>query len=216
MLAGVALLVLGVWAWRSRTLENEAFRRHGIDADCVVTSRHVEWGRTESYAVTCGYPVSEGGLEREFKVSRQRHDALPPGSSLPVRYLRSDPTRVRIRARVPDPIDLLVAAALFGTGALMVGGAFLEEGLKRRGAERRLEHVGVVLPGHVVECTVKYAQANHGFTGWILSVTYRLVSPLGEEIFGHERIFRERELWAFPVGAPVHVAFVDERCFRLL
>lgn len=217
LLIGVGLLAGGISSWRAATLENASYRTDGVDADCAVTSRRIvddQHGR--SYVVACAYPVASQQLAASFGVPELRYRDLAPGTKIPVRYLRADPERVRMRDRTYDAIGLLLMAALLGIGVTMGGVALLEQGVKRRRDEKRLEREGVLLSGRVVDCIVGCFQPKYGPPCHTMSLTYRFTCPCGTEVFGHETFSRYEKFDDMPKDAPLCVAFADARCFRVL
>lgn len=145
-----------------------------------------------------------------------RYRDLAPGTTIPVRYLRADPERVRMRDRTYDAIGFLLMAALLGIGVTMGGVALLEQGVKRRRDEERLEREGALLSGRVVDCIVGLFRPKYGPPCHKMSLTYRFTCPCGTEIFGHETIWRHEKFDDLPKDAPLCVAFADARCFRVL
>lgn len=217
LLIGVGLLAGGIAAWRASALEDALYRTDGVDTDCAVISRRIVSDRRgQSWAVRCAYAVASDLLAASFSVSELHYRDLALGVTIPVRYLRADPTRIRMRGPTNDPVGLPLIGGLFGVGAMMGGAALLEEGVKRRRVEKRLEREGVLLPGRVVYCCVGRYQPKHGPTCYTMSITYRFTCPCGAEIVGHENLGRLVEFEKLPEDAPVCVAFAAPRCFRVL
>ena len=118
MIAGGVLLVIGLLDLR----ETQLLKAEGVSARGTVTGRHRSGGKSNSHYLDVEFQAGEGRrVALTEKVSRGRYERTKPGDTVPLHYLASDPTVMRIGAQpTPDNFWFFASAAAFVAGAVYI------------------------------------------------------------------------------------------------
>ena len=123
LITGAVLLVIGLLDLR----ETQLLRAEGISARGTVTGRHRSGGKSNSHYLDVEFQTGEGRrVALTESVSRGRYDRTKPGDTVPLHYLPSDPTVMKIGAQ-PMPDNFWFFA---GTAAFVVAGIYALFGLR--------------------------------------------------------------------------------------
>ena len=111
------------------TAEKKQIDREGIQATAIAATTIDQTRRgTHTYKLEVQYPVKGSSVARsaEVTVSRERYDNIESEPFVPIKYLKSDPTKlIVIEEPLEEPEMYVAGSILFLLGAVGTWWAFL-------------------------------------------------------------------------------------------
>jgi len=209
--AGLFVLALTgqqIWDWGR-------FQWEAVVTEAIVLDRSEDSDSDgTSYRVEYRYRDARGRLHRHSDaVSPELYARALPETQIPVRYLRSEPTRSRAGEQAGFPV-MVVFLIFFSTVWNLPMGFVLTKVVQALLKERRWSVEGVVVPAEILSAAVTTNSDGDHF----LEVRYCLVSPAGDKLYGDERmtVTDERKQLVPTAGTPAVAAYLDPHTYRLL
>jgi len=200
-------------------MDASALAQRGITTTATITDLHFtkssgKNGPTYTYYVTVQFLDSMERVQNHTQtISKISYDRLRSGQTVTLVYDRDNPNVAQLSGRDQDNPSVniaLIGGAIFGC----IGSVIVFVSLMGMLETKRLQYKARLLKGAILSIS-GYRNSKGRYS---ISLQYQLVSPTGQTLVRRDTETRNdmTDQPLPPIGAPVYIAYVNDKLFRVL